>query len=150
MAQTAWSLRPATARDHDFVVEVNRVAMGESLRAAFGWDTADLDAYFEDRIDASGGQIIEVAGVDVGELLVEERPSELFVVRLALLPAWQGRGIGSAILRMLAERARERGAVLTLEVFEANARAVRLYESLGFVRNEGTRTEASMRLDPSL
>lgn len=50
---------------------------------------------------------------------------------------------------MLAER-RERSAVLPLEVFEGNARAVRLYESLGFVRIEETRKKVSMRLDPSL
>jgi GNAT superfamily N-acetyltransferase len=34
-------------------------------------------------------------------------PGELFVVRLALLLEWQGRGIGTAIVRMLVDRARE-------------------------------------------
>lgn len=36
MTSVAWTLRSATAADRDFVVEVNRVAMGPYL----GWDDA--------------------------------------------------------------------------------------------------------------
>jgi ribosomal protein S18 acetylase RimI-like enzyme len=145
-----WTLRPATADDRDFVVDVNRAAMGPYLEATFGWDEAAQSAYFDRRFDASGGQVIQVGGVDVGELLVEERPRELFLVRLALLPDWQGRGIGSAIVRMLIARARELGSALALDVFKTNSRAAQLYESLGFVRTGETETDVSMRLDPRL
>jgi ribosomal protein S18 acetylase RimI-like enzyme len=146
----AWTLRPATADDRGFVVEVNRTAIGPYLQATFGWNDAAASAYFDERLDASGGQVIEVDGVAVGELLVEERPGELFLVRLALMPEWQGRGIGSAIVRMLIERACERGAAVTLEVFKTNPRATKLYESLGFVRVGETEMDVSMRLAPKL
>jgi len=145
-----WTLRPATADDRDFVVGVNRSAMGPYLEATFGWDHAAASAYFDERFDASGGQVIEVDGADVGELLVDERPGELSLVRVALLPEWQGRGVGSAIVRMLIERAREQGSALTLDVFKANPRAMQLYESLGFVRVGETETDVSMRLEPKL
>jgi len=146
----AWTLRPATAADRDFVVEVNRVAIGPYLGATFGWDDAAQLAYFEEGFDASGGQVIQVDGTDVGELLVEERPSELFVVRLAVLPEWQGRGIGSAIVRMLVERAHELGSALALDVFKSNPRAQQLYESLGFVPTGESETDVSMRQEPKL
>ena len=150
MTGIAWTLRPATAADRDLVVEVNRVAIGPYLGATFGWDDAAQRAYFDEGFDASGGQVIQVDGTDVGELLVEERPSELFVVRLAVLPEWQGRGIGSAIVQMLVERAHELGSAVSLDVFRSNPRAVQLYESLGFVRTGESETDVFMRLEPKL
>lgn len=146
----AWTLRPTTAGDHDFVVEVNRVAMGQYLEATFGWDEPARDAYFAESFDPSGGEIVEVDGVAVGELLVDVRPHELFLVRLALLPEWQGRGIGKSIVRTLIDRARELESALVLDVFKTNARAARLYESLGFVRTGESETDVSMRLDPRI
>ena len=150
MTPIDWTLRPATADDRDFVVDVNRTAMGAYLEATFGWDRVAANAYFDERFDASGGQVIEVDGIGVGELLVDERPGELFLVRVALLPAWQGRGIGSAIVRMLIERARTQGSAVVLDVFKTNPRAAELYETLGFIRTGETETDVSMRLEPRL
>jgi len=56
MTAIAWTLRAATAGDRDFIVEVNRAAMGPYLEATFGWDEAALRAYFHERFDASGGR----------------------------------------------------------------------------------------------
>jgi GNAT superfamily N-acetyltransferase len=148
VTSTAWTLRPATADDRDFVVEVTRAAMGPYLEATFGWNAAAQTAYFDERFDPSGGQIIQVAEVDVGEIVVEERPEELVLVRLALLPDWQGRGIGSAIVRALIGRAYELESALVLNVFRSNPRAERLYESLGFVRTGESDTDVTMRLEP--
>lgn len=150
MTGPAWTLRPVTAGDRDFVVEVNRLAIGPYLEAAFGWDATAQSAYFDERFDAAGGQVIEVDGVDVGELLVDERPDELDLVRIALLPDWQGRGIGSAVVRTLVARARELEMPLVLHVFKSNPRAAQLYEALGFVRTGESETDVSMRLDPRL
>lgn len=52
---------------------------------------------------------------------------------LAVTPEHRGRGIGRALLRAVADRARERNACkVTLEVHASNARAKALYESEGF------------------
>ena len=150
MAEIAWTLRPATADDRDFVVRLTRAALGPYLAETFHWDEAALASYFADQFDPSGGQIVQVDGVDVGELLVEVRPGELFLARIALLPDWQGRGIGTAIVRGLIDCARELESALVLQVFTSNPRAASLYESLGFVRTEETDTDVSMRLEPKL
>jgi ribosomal protein S18 acetylase RimI-like enzyme len=51
----------------------------------------------------------------------------------SVLPEAQGRGVGTALLRALERRARERGAAkMTLEVHDTNEAAKRLYARFGF------------------
>lgn len=58
---------------------------------------------------------------------------EFFISNIAAVPAFQGRGVGAALLNDAAQRARSRGAnALVLEVKESNRRAVRFYEKHGF------------------
>ena len=54
---------------------------------------------------------------------------------VAVLPAYRGQRVAEAMLALVAQIARERGACkLTLEVLEGNRGAIRLYERLGFER----------------
>ncbi len=51
----------------------------------------------------------------------------------AVRPEWRGRGVGSALLDAVEERARARGCCkITLEVHDTNDRAKALYERRGF------------------
>lgn len=61
-------------------------------------------------------------------------------IGMAIAEGWRGVGLGRALLAPIVEHARTHPAILRLEldVFERNAGAIRLYESLGFVR-EGLR-----------
>ena len=55
------------------------------------------------------------------------------LARLIVAPAFRGRGYGESLVRALLERARERALEkASLNVNEANARAIALYEKLGF------------------
>lgn len=52
---------------------------------------------------------------------------------VAVLPAYRGRRVAQAMLDLVAQIARERGACkLTLEVLQGNAGAIKLYERMGF------------------
>jgi ribosomal protein S18 acetylase RimI-like enzyme len=60
------------------------------------------------------------------------------------LPAYQGRGIGTTLIRRLQQRARKEGVPVTLQVFKVNpARA--LYERLGFKVTGETDTHCRMK-----
>ncbi len=60
-------------------------------------------------------------------------PDEIHLLNLSVLPHWQGRGIGRALLQVLLEDGRRRGARgMMLEVRPSNSIAASLYESMEF------------------
>lgn len=62
-------------------------------------------------------------------------PDEAWVQTIAVAPAAQGTGLGSRLLlELLAEAARRRQRVVSLEVRADNAAAHRLYDRHGFTR----------------
>ena len=73
----------------------------------------------------------------IGRLYVDRTPSMWRLVDIALLPAAQGRRIGTALVRWLQAEATTAAADLDLHVAHDNHRAARLYERLGFVRAIG-------------
>ena len=61
---------------------------------------------------------------------------------MGLLPEWRGKGIGRALITEAIARARTAGmSRIALDVHATNARAMALYESVGFVR-EGVKRNA--------
>ncbi|WP_313803582.1 GNAT family N-acetyltransferase [Sphingobium sp.] len=67
------------------------------------------------------------------QLPVETGPTDLELKRIYLLSGWQGGGNGAALLALVMEEARRRGAKrLLLAVYEANEGAQRFYARHGF------------------
>jgi ribosomal-protein-alanine N-acetyltransferase len=74
----------------------------------------------------AGGQIVAYAGLMCIEPIAD-------VQTIAVVPEFEGKGIGSAILTELIEEARRRGATeVLLEVRADNPRAQALYVRFGF------------------
>lgn len=143
----AWTLRPAAEDDFDFLFRVKREALGEYIAATWGWDEDDQRERARAEPRAWPTQVIVAGGEDAGVLQVDRRGSELYVTNILLLPAFQGRGLGTAILRGLMDEAAWDGVPVTLQVLRANPRARALYERLGFVVTAGTAEHFAMRWD---
>ena len=137
-------LRPATPDDCAFAYRVHCAAMRPSVEETYGWDESWQAQTFQQRFDPAKRQIIRYDGADVGVLSVEERDDSLFVALIAILPAYQRRGIGTSLIRRLQEEASERGLAVTLRVLKVN-RARELYERLGFSLVGETDTHYQMR-----
>jgi len=138
------NLRPATPDDYEFAYRVHRAAMREAVEQTYGWDEAWQARYFREHFDPAKRQIIRCDGVDVGVLSVEEREDSLFLALVAILPEYQGRGIGTTLIRRLQRRAKAGSVPVTLQVLKIN-RARALYERLGFVLTGETETHYQMR-----
>jgi GNAT superfamily N-acetyltransferase len=130
-AVPAWRLRPCSDADFEWAFELHRAALGDYVARTWGWDETDQRRIFADMFQCQARRVIQVAGQDVGVLIVEERSGELFLALLELLPAWQGKGLGTEILRWLLRQAADSGRRLSLHVLRANRRAAALYEREG-------------------
>jgi ribosomal protein S18 acetylase RimI-like enzyme len=79
--------------------------------------------------------VVEGAGrAPIGRLYVSRRDTAWHLIEIGLLPGWQRRGIGAALVIALQTAAAGAGArVLDLEVAQDNLRAAALYARLGFI-----------------
>jgi len=120
------TLRAATGGDAAFALYVTEACMRVYAEQAWGWwdGRANLDLAFD--------QIIQLAGHDIGLMGVDRRSDFWFLDKLYVLPAFQRRGIGGALLRRLIEDAQAAAVALQLTVLEVNP-ARRFYERHGFV-----------------
>lgn len=124
-------VRPATARDVPVLQELERACFPEP------WADSSLADLAVDE-----GKIVlvaEVEGMVAGYAAGWVVGAEAEMARLAVLPSYRRRAIGTALLAAMVAALRTAGAELViLEVAATNAAARRIYEALGF-RQIGTR-----------
>jgi GNAT superfamily N-acetyltransferase len=134
-------LRVVAPEDHDFLYSVYASTRAEEMRLV-DWDAARKEAFlrmqfgaqhtfYREHYPKARYQIILHDGRQVGRLYVDRRATEIRVMDIALLPAYRGRGIGSALLNTVFAEARASGLPVTIHVERFNP-ALRWYEALGF------------------
>jgi GNAT superfamily N-acetyltransferase len=139
MEALGWRLRPASVEDEEFLrtlfAETNVAlhALPPELQASL------LDMQYRGRAmtysteypQAKDSVVCLDHGTPVGRHLVERKTDGFRSIDLAILPQWQGKGIGTRILKDLAQESRQAGVKLSLRVVKDNP-ALRLYVRLGF------------------
>jgi ribosomal protein S18 acetylase RimI-like enzyme len=145
MGTPSWELRQARPEDRDFLFDLNRATMKEYVERVWGWDESGQITFFDDRFAPDQWQIIQADGTDIGVLIVQEDARQIHVAEIQILPEWQGRGIGSSVVRELMDRGTATGRSLTLRVLHANPRARALYERFGFRAFKSIETHTYLR-----
>ncbi|WP_395705696.1 GNAT family N-acetyltransferase [Casimicrobium huifangae] len=110
-------LRRLTMRPHELAIGVNRSAEQTMRRVMQSFDVA---------------QIIEQGEQAVGVLKVVRNAAHWELSQVQLMPALQGRGIGSRIIGSVVSDALAAEVSVRLHVLRANP-ARKLYQRLGFV-----------------
>jgi len=77
--------------------------------------------------------IIELAGRPIGRIVVDRPGTSLHIIDQAIVPELRGRGIGTAVMRSLMDKACATQVPLRLKVASSNDPSLRLYLRLGFV-----------------
>jgi broad specificity phosphatase PhoE/L-amino acid N-acyltransferase YncA len=124
--------RPATDADRAFAQRTHHLAYRDVVERQFGaWVDAQQDRFFALGWAAMPHEIVMSDGVPCGYVCVEDRATDVHVRELVLAPDYQGRGIGSAVLESVLQRARARRVPVRLATHHAN-RAANLYQRMGF------------------
>lgn len=140
-----YALRPETDDDTPFLMRLYASTREDEL-APVPWTDEQKSAFlasqfalqrhhYRTHIAHCRFDVLERNGEPVGRLYLEDRPTRLHIVDIALMPEIRGKGLGAAILEALKAdgRASNRGVGIMVEVFNP---ALRLYRRLGFVEVE--------------
>lgn len=127
-----YTLRPAAgAADSDFLYQVKKQVLRGYVEKIWGWDEAVQLQYHAENYHPEQTHIILVNGENAGTVEIQEKEDAVFLCSLYLLPPFQGKGIGTAIVQQCMAAAQQQHKKLTLEVLQSNTRARQLYERLG-------------------
>ena len=125
--------RRASELDFETVFAMHREAFRAHIERLWGtWDENWQRHNFRREYSESTCEVIVVDGSPAGFIQHVEESDCVRVWNVALRPELRGRGIGTALMQELQERAGERGVELRLRVFPSNERAHRFYTRLGF------------------
>lgn len=126
-----WALRQALPEDVEPIAELRAVVMRPDLERLGRYDEHRVRQRLRDAYAPEHTSVIETAGSFAGS--VARRPAEdgWWLEHFYLSPALQGRGIGSAVLREVLDRADAERLPVRLDVLQGSP-ARRLYERHGF------------------
>jgi RimJ/RimL family protein N-acetyltransferase len=146
------SIRPATAEDADFLVELwSHDEVRPFLAAGGSYDRAGVEEKLAQDPESGGVMVVEVEGERAGAMawgVSNRRSAIVHVGGLAVHPDFRGRRLADEAARLfqrhlLLERGFHR---IELEVYGFNERAQRHAERSGFVK-EGVKRKAYRRGD---
>ena len=117
--------------------------MKDLVARVWGWKDRRQERFFADHFDPAPSRIVVIGGEVVGVVAVVWGAADAFLANVEIVPAYQGRGLGTALLRHVIAEAGARGLPVRLQVLKFNP-ARRLYERLGFVVTGETETHDLM------
>jgi ribosomal protein S18 acetylase RimI-like enzyme len=133
--------REAPDRDDAFLDRLYATTRVEEL-AQTGWSETEVRRFLHEqsrlqrahyREHYPDAEFLVIVGDDapVGRLYLDERPGELRLMDIALMPACRGAGRGTALIESIQSLAGQSALAVTLHVEPFNP-AARLYRRLGF------------------
>ena len=132
MNDRIYELRNADKKDYEFIYQVKKGAYNEYVEINFGtWNEEQQREYFAKFIEAckESAYIITYEGTEIGFYNGCLEGDSYEIGNICIIPEYQNRGIGTAILRdVLSENV---GKEVRLQYFKQNP-VGRLYERLGF------------------
>lgn len=151
-------LRPAAEDDRELLFRVYASTRAEELSVT-GWPDATIegflrqqfatqDHYYRANFPDATFEVIVVDGEPAGRLYLHDVADETRIIDIAVLPRFQGRGVGTRLVREVLAAAGARGACVTIHV-ERNNPALAWYRRLGFVLAQDGEPYLFLRCEPA-
>ncbi|HKO96853.1 MAG TPA: GNAT family N-acetyltransferase [Pyrinomonadaceae bacterium] len=136
-------LRPAKETDDSLLLQIYASTREDELNQV-PWDDGQKEKFlrwqcdlqrneYDSRYPDARYEIILVDDEPAGRMWIGEDDEQIRLMDIALFRQFQGRGVGTLLVKRLIEEARQAGKVLRHMVFILNNNAQQLYERLGFV-----------------
>lgn len=142
-------LRPETQADDAFLFELFAGHAGRPLKAAGMPDDAartllaiqyrSQSAKHRESFADAVFSIIESDGVPIGRLIEADEGETVYFVDFAFLPERQAKGLGTALIELIADEWGEKGRAARVEVRVGNDHSLKLCANLGFERTTDDR-----------
>ena len=137
------TVRAVTTEDEAFLLSVYDSTRATEL-AQVQWQEGQREAFVKWQFGLQRREYdLRYPDAEYDVILVDDRPAgriwigrdahEIHLLDIAVLPEFQNRGVGRALLRSLIDEAKHSGKALRHMVFVMNNDAHRFYERLGFV-----------------
>lgn len=146
MAEVTIQLRPITEADLPALYDIYASTRAEEMALVPDWNEAHKAAfltqqflaqhqYYQEFYKKAEFQMIEYNNQPIGRFYIHWTYSahEVRIVDIALLPVFRGKGVGTAIINSILEKAVALEKSVTIHV-EYNNPALKLYERLGFCK----------------
>ena len=142
------ALRTACNEDFVFARNLYFETMRGVIERLFGWDQTREEMNFAKFFKVEEVKIIIADGQDVGWIQEQVEDRTINLGSFYVMPAMQGRGIGTKVLNILLTRAADRSKAMTLAVVKTNP-ARYFYEKRGFRITHEDHHKFYMRTDPT-
>lgn len=123
-----YTLRQAIASDLEFIWQLRIVTMKDIIFASYGWDESTQRQYAAESLQ---GNIVLVEGNRAGVITLSDWQDQLHLTFIALLPQYQGRGLGAELTDYAKKRAYIENKPLTLQVLKNSSVRI-FYQKQGF------------------
>ena len=127
-------IQPVRQQDLPEILAVQKAAFEAEAQLVNDWNipplTQTLDELADDWRKGIMLKAVNEDGIIVGTVRGHVAPDGFYIGRLAVLPQWQGRGMGSALLEAIIAKAETKRLVLFTST--KSERNLRLYERFGF------------------
>ncbi|KOV68755.1 GNAT family N-acetyltransferase [Streptomyces sp. MMG1121] len=143
-----WKIRPASAADVEAVAELRAVVLRADLERLGRYDEHRVRQRLRAGFTPEHTWVIEVSGALAGCVALRPAQDAHRLEHFYLGPDLQGRGIGSAVLRLLLERCDRDRVLVRLNVLRGS-RARELYERHGFTVESEDPVDVFMVREPA-
>ena len=139
---------PLTRDDENLIRKIHHAAYHDVIVEQFGsWDEKVQDVFFGKSWKPETHEMILENNVPVGYVWIEHNKDHIFIHELVISPEFQGKGIGSQILKETIDEAKAKNIPVRLQVLKKN-KAQNLYRRFGFKDTGTTDTHFEMELIP--
>ena len=139
-------LRPVSSSDDQFLLAVYASTRADELAQA-EWADGQQEMFlrwqfdlqrreYDTRFPDTDYRVITIDQQPAGRIWIGIDNEQIRLLDIALLPEFQNRGVGTALLERLKSEAQSAGKALRHMVFVLNNNADRFYERLGFKKIE--------------